>query len=336
MKTINWGIIGCGDVAEVKSGPAFQKAPDSRLLAVMRRNAQKAQDFALRHEVPSWYTSAKDVLENDQINAVYVATPPDSHLELALAALDAGKHVYLEKPMTLNAAQAEKLVARVETSSSKLTVAHYRRQLPAFLKVKELLEKKAIGEVRFADIQILQPPKSQLVADSETNWRVEAHISGGGYFHDLAPHQMDLMTRYFGRPTYVDGFGTNQAGLYRAEDIVTGIMHFESGVHFRGTWCFNAAESSAKDQCVIHGSHGRLEFSFFGDQVVLINNEGSQTFSFDSIPHVQQPMIEATVAYFLGRGPNPCTAEEGLEVMRILDRFSTRPDAEVKEVRTSL
>lgn len=148
MKTINWGIIGCGDVAEVKSGPAFQKAPDSRLLAVMRRNAQKAQDFALRHKVPNWYTSAEDVLENDQINAVYIATPPDSHLKLALAALEAGKHVYLEKPMTLNASEAKKLVAKVETSGSKLTVAHYRRQLPAFLKVKELLGKKAIGDLQ--------------------------------------------------------------------------------------------------------------------------------------------------------------------------------------------
>jgi predicted dehydrogenase len=183
-------------VAEVKSGPAFQQIKDSELLAVMRRDTEKARDFAQRHNVPVWYDDAEELLNDSRINAVYIATPPSTHVELTLKAIKAGKNVYLEKPMAKNSQECTKIIKALEDSKSKLTVAHYRRKLPAFLKVKELLEEKSIGAVRFADIKILQPPKSDLVADSDENWRIDPAISGGGYFHDLAPHQIDLMYHF--------------------------------------------------------------------------------------------------------------------------------------------
>ena len=134
---INWGIIGCGDVAEVKSGPAFQKTVNSELLGVMRRNREKAKDFALRHQVPISTDKAEELLCHDEINSIYIATPPSTHLDYALEALAAGKNVYLEKPMTLTSIEAEKIVKAVKKSKGKLTVAHYRRELPAFKKVKK-------------------------------------------------------------------------------------------------------------------------------------------------------------------------------------------------------
>jgi len=98
-KTIHWGIIGCGDVTELKSGPAFQKVPGSKLVAVMRRNADLARDYAKRHGVARWYSDASELINDPQVDAVYVATPPDSHALYAIQAMKAGKPVYVEKPM---------------------------------------------------------------------------------------------------------------------------------------------------------------------------------------------------------------------------------------------
>lgn len=321
MKTIRWGIIGAGDVAEVKSGPAFQETADSELLAVMRRNGEKAADFARRHGVPKWYDKAEDLLNNKEINAVYIATPPSSHLELTLKALDAGKDVYLEKPMCLNSEEAEKLCRAAEKSDSKLTLAHYRRYLPAFIKARELT--REIGEIRFAQIRIFQPAKSDLIAQSETNWRLDPKVSGGGLFHDIAPHQLDLMLFYFGAIRSMQGASRNQSGLSAADDFVSGSIEFESGAQFQGLWSF-AVDSSANgmDSCEIYGSEGKISFSFYGEKVLLKNAEGEKEFPFSNPAHIQQPMIAETVRYFLGERDNPCSAKEGLKVMRCLDSFT--------------
>tara|TARA_R110002094_G_scaffold193793_1_gene167357 strand:+ start:26 stop:541 length:516 start_codon:yes stop_codon:yes gene_type:complete len=154
--SVVWGIIGCGDVAEVKSGPAFQKCENSELLAVMRRNGDLAQDFAKRHNVPLWYDDADKLLANPDINAVYIATPPSTHLEYALKTLKAGKDVYLEKPMVLSKEEATTLGNAANGSKHKLVVAHYRRFLPMYIQVKDLLDSHAIGDIKFVDLRFLR------------------------------------------------------------------------------------------------------------------------------------------------------------------------------------
>ncbi|HDZ07425.1 hypothetical protein LCGC14_0119210 [marine sediment metagenome] len=322
MTEINWGIIGCGDVAEIKSGPAFQKVPHSNLIAVMRRNKEKAKDFAKRHHVPQWTSNADDILNNVDINAVYIATPPSSHLIYALQALEAGKHVYLEKPMALNATEAQQISNALEKSTGKLTMAHYRRKLPAFLKVKELLDANSIGDIIHVDLQILQSKKELFVADSQDNWRIQPEISGGGYFYDLAPHHVDLMLHFFGPIEKVLGLTKSTNTNANVEELVNGIISFKNGIQFRGIWNFNAAEENEKDECIIFGTNGRIEFSFFGSEVIVKNDKEEQTFSFTNPKHVQEPMIQAVVNYFLGKGENPCTAEDGLLVMHTIEILS--------------
>ena len=320
---INWGIIGCGDVAEVKSGPAFQQIENSNLIAVMRRDPIKAADFAARHGVPQWYANADDLLKNESINAVYIATPPSSHLELSLKALEKGKDIYLEKPMVLNRSEADILIVAAEQSECKITVAHYRRALPGFMKVKQLIDEGAIGEIQFAEIIILQPPKSVIVADTASNWRIEPNVSGGGYFFDLAPHQIDLMLKYFGDVEKAFGFGSNLGKHYDANDIVTGICKFKSGVHFTGTWAFNVNEAQKEDSCKIYGSDGLIEFSFYGEKVSLISKP-SKTFKFSHPKSIQEFMIKETVDYFLGQTDiNPCSIYEAAEVIDIMRTFAS-------------
>jgi predicted dehydrogenase len=307
---------------EKKSGPAFSKVPGSRLLAIMRRDREKAADYARRHEVPHWYSEVEALLEHPDINAVYIATPPDSHRRYALAALAAGKDVYLEKPMALNATEAAELVQAVADSGRKLVVAHYRRALPAFAQVKALLADAAIGRVLWADIHVLQAAKPDLIAASETNWRVEPAISGGGLFHDLAPHQLDLMLHYFGDPIAWQGFSANQQQASAADDVVSGQIRFEDEVLVRGLWHFGVPEALAGEGCVITGSRGQIQFSFFGTEVHLIQDGRSETFYFDPPEHAQQPMIERVVRYFQGEAPNPCSAAVGLQVMEIMDAMT--------------
>jgi predicted dehydrogenase len=320
-QTINWGIIGCGDVTEVKSGPAFSKVPDSKLMAVMRRNGEKAKDYARRHGVPRWYNDADSLINDPQVNAIYIATPPLCHEEYAVQAMRAGKPVYLEKPMALNAAAAERIKQTARATGVKLSVAHYRRQQPLFLKIKELLQQNSVGEVRLVDLKLFQPHQSEMIARSETNWRLDPSVSGGGLFYDLAPHQLDLMMYFFGQPRKVSGMAFNAAHYYEADDITCGQVLFESGVVFNGAWCFTAAER--KDHCEIIGSEGKLSFPIFDHrQIILEKNGRTTTFEFEGLQHVQQPMIQKVVDYFLGRSTNPCSAEEGVEVMRMMEAMT--------------
>jgi len=320
-QTINWGIIGCGDVTEVKSGPAFNKVLNSKLVAVMRRNAEKAKDYAQRHGVEKWYSNADDLINDDEVNAIYVATPPSSHEEYAIKAMKAGKPVYLEKPMALNAQAAERIKKLAGETGIKISIAHYRRQQPLFLKVKKLLEQKAIGEVRFVDLKMLQPHQSDIITKTETNWRIDPSVSGGGLFYDLAPHQLDLMLYFFGRAEKISGIAFNASKYYDADDITCGQILFDSNVVFNGSWCFTVSER--KDQCEIIGSEGKISFPIFDHKQLILEREGARTtIAFDRLQHVQQPMIQKVVEYFLGQSSNPCSAEEGAEVMKMMDAIA--------------
>ncbi|MCX2585289.1 Gfo/Idh/MocA family protein [Pedobacter sp. MR22-3] len=322
MTEIKWGIIGCGDVTEVKSGPAFNKAPNSSLVAVMRRDAAKAEDYARRHQVSKWYSDVDELIHDPEVNAVYIATPPLQHEELTIKALAAGKPVYVEKPMALNSEAAKRMVSAAHQYNVKLSVAHYRRAQPLFLKIKSLIEEKIIGDIRFVDLKMLQPQKNDLIATAESNWRTNPEISGGGLFHDLAPHQLDLMLYYFGSIKSYHGIAVNQSGNQQVDDLVTGHILFENGVVFNGTWCFTVAEAQQADSCVIFGTRGKISFPMFGHQIKVTINGDDEKLDFLPLAHVEQPMIEKVVAYFLNEAENPCSGEEALKTMKLLDGFT--------------
>ncbi|WP_423147252.1 Gfo/Idh/MocA family protein [Rubrolithibacter danxiaensis] len=324
MSDIKWGIIGCGDVTEVKSGPAFNKVKNSSLHAVMRRDLAKARDYAERHHVPEYYCQADELINNPAVDAIYIATPPLYHEEYTIAALQAGKPVYVEKPMTMNESSALKMLECSKTTGVKLCVAHYRRGLPIFKKIKELIDSGEIGEVRFVRMKLFQPDQAEMIAKTQENWRVNPEISGGGLFHDLAPHQLDLMLYFFGDVKTAHGIALNQASLYKADDLVSGEMVFKNNILFQGLWCFTVPEEETADICEINGTKGKITFSVFGHYYKLKTNGKEERFDFEKPMHIQQPMIQEVVDYFLGKGPNPCPAEEAAKVMRIMDDFTRK------------
>lgn len=311
LDKVRWGIIGCGDVTEVKSGPAFQKIINSELVAVMRRTGELAKDYAERHLVPKWYDDADALINDPDVNAIYIATPPGSHKEYTLKAAKAGKSVYVEKPMARNYAECQEMIAACEKEGVPLYVAYYRRAQPRFLKIKELLENGAIGEVRFVSATQYQKDFETGKQPEQLSWRVNPELAGGGLFFDLASHTLDLFDFLLGPITSVHGFASNQAGYYSAEDIVSGTYLFESCVHGIGKWCFTAFENEDINEII--GSKGKITFSTFGNEPIRLTTEqGTEEWSFERPQHVHQPLVETIVSDLISESSTcPSTGMSG-------------------------
>ena len=319
---VRWGIVGCGNVTEVKSGPALQKARDSRLVAVMRRDGARAADYAARHGVPRWYDDADALIGDDEVDAVYVATPPDTHLEYTRRAAAAGKPVYVEKPMARTAAECEQMVAACAAAGVPLFVAYYRRRLPLHLKVASLLAEGAVGAVRLVTLHHMGA--FQASSDGALPWRLDPEVAGvGGLFHDLASHQLDLLDYLLGPLEPVAGVAANLGGHYACHDTMSASWRHASGAVGTGSWCFVAAPQHAGESIDIVGDEGRLSCTAFHlDQPLRLERDGRvREFAVAPPEHVQQPLIESVVDDLLGRGRCPSTGDSALRTARVMDRI---------------
>ena len=322
LNEIRWGIIGVGDVCEVKSAPAMQLIDHSEVVAVMRRNTAKAEDYANRHGIDTWYDKGEKLIHDPRVNAIYIATPPNARVEYCRQAAAEGKAIYVEKPMARTHAECREMLEIVEKYEVPLFVAYYRRSLPNFLKIKSLLADGAIGDVRQVQINLAQSPQNDIVAESEINWRVDPSVAGGGYFYDLGSHQLDLLDYLFGPIKNVYGHARNQGNLYAAEDMVTANFSFEHDILGVGSWCFTAHDSAAQEMTTIVGSKGKISFQTFGSsQVVLENDNGKQQFDFTMPKHIQQPLIQTVVDELRGVGKCPSTGLSAARTNWVMEKI---------------
>ena len=319
MKTIRWGMIGCGDVAEVKSGPGFYKADHSSLVAVMRRNGALAADYARRHGVARWTDDADAIIEAADVDAVYIATLTDSHREYTLRCARAGKPVYVEKPMAMRHAECIEMIEACRTAGVPLWVGYYRRALPRFLKVRDLVEAGAVGPVRIVvSRQLARAPR--LSAGDPLPWRIDPAKSGGGFFFEAVCHTFDFLDFVFGPIEEARGFASNQSGAYRAEDTVAAAYRFRSGVEGCGTWCYAAGEDHEMNEII--GERGRLLFSTSQPVPIrLIRGDKVEEFPLGDPPHVHQPLIETIVAELNGSGYCPSTGISAARTAWVMDQI---------------
>ncbi|MFV0330446.1 MAG: Gfo/Idh/MocA family protein [Dysgonomonas sp.] len=320
METIKWGIIGVGAVTEKKSGPAFYKIENSALIAVMRRDEEKVKDFAKRHLVEKYYTDADQLINDPDINAVYVATPPQSHKEYAIKVLRAGKPVYVEKPMAMDYAECKDIIDVANEVNQKLFVAHYRRALPYFLKVKELLDNNAIGKLLTADVRFYRPASASDKDKEKQTWRLKRDIAGEGYFFDLAPHTLDILDFLLGEIEEAKAYCKNLGGFYEVADTLSAIWQFKSGITGGGEWCFVAPEQSREDSITITGTNGVIRFSTFAfTPICLSTDRGNEYFEPEQPEHIQQPLIQAIVNELRGVGSCPSTGVSAARTARVMD-----------------
>ncbi len=319
---IRWGIIGVGDVTEVKSGPAFYKLNHSELVAVMRRNAEKAADYAQRHGIKKWYSNASELINDPEVDAVYIATPPDSHANYAIEAMNAGKPVYVEKPMARHYSECLELLKVSEQTGVPLWVAYYRRTLPAYLKAKELVETGAIGKPLMVNIKLYKEAAERKQKPEEMHWHVFPEIAGAGHFFDLASHQFDYLNFVFGKITEAKGTAANIASLYPAEDTVSASWKHESGVIGSGTWSFVVDKNSVEDIIQIVGESGKISMPCFSHgTLALTNGNGTETFEFDNPEHISQNLVEQVVNELRGNEKCVSTGESAARTSWVLDEI---------------
>ena len=322
MKQINWGFIGCGEVTEKKSGPAFNEVEGSQVVAVMSRSENKARSYAERHHVRKWYKDASELIEDPDVNAVYIATPPSSHATFAIMAMRAGKPCYIEKPLAASYNDCIRINRISEQTGVPCFVAYYRRYLPYFQKVKEIIESGTIGNVVNVQVRFSVPPRDlDFQSGKEMPWRLQPDIAGGGYFYDLAPHQIDLLQNLFGVITRAHGYPANRAHLYQAEDTLSACFFFESGIPGSGSWCFVGHESAKEDCIEVISEKGSLSFSVFTYQPIeVITSEGKNLITVPNPPYVQLPLIKSVIQHLQGIGKCDCTSVSATAVNWVLDR----------------
>lgn len=313
---IRWGILGCGAVTEQKSGPAFQKANGSALVAVMRRSRALAADYARRHGVPRFYDRAEDLLADPEVDAVYVAAPPGAHLDLALAVAAAGKPAYVEKPMARTHLECTRMIEAFAAAQKPLAVAYYRRALPRSRRVKALIDEGAIGapvslSYRYA------APRTRIAS----GWRLDPAQSGGGLFLDVGSHALDLFDWLLGPLEAVSGDAARRSpdpGV--VEDVVAMRFRAERGAIGSATWDF-AGLGPHVDACEIGGTDAILRFPVFGDgPIVLVSPSGGEERFLDPTPeHIAGPLIQNVVDALLGRAACVSTGESAARTSRVMD-----------------
>jgi predicted dehydrogenase len=319
LSHVRWGIIGCGAVTEVKSGPAFSKVPDSSLVAVMRRDGDKARDYAQRHGVPRWYDDAAALIADPTVDAVYIATPPSSHRDYALMAIAAGKPVYVEKPMAIDHMECMAIVEAGRAARVPVFVAYYRRMLPRFRRIAALLAEGAIGTPRLVNVLLHHPFEARYQDPANLPWTVRPALSGGGIFVDIGCHTLDILDFLLGPIVEARGMVSHQMDAYPAEDTVAMAFGFGSGVLGTGLWNFCA--DRREDRVEIVGDRGRLVFATFGEEAIRLEAGGHVEDILLANPrHIQQPLIESIVAELTGKGVCPSTAESGARTSWVMDQ----------------
>lgn len=321
-KSIRWGIIGCGNVVEIKSGPAYQKTEGFELHAVTRRDLSKAKDFAARHNVPIVFPNAQTLIEDPEIDAVYIATHPDSHKEYALAVAASGKPCCIEKPMATHYSDCLEILNAFENAQRPLFVAYYRRCLPRFLKVKEWLDSGKIGSIRHVNWR-LSKIATEIDRSGEYNWRTDANIAPGGYFDDLASHGLDFLDFLIGKIESVHGIPTNQQGFYKPYDAITACWIHDNKVTGTGSWNFGSHQEN--DKVEIFGSEGEIEFSLFQDvPFTCSSDEGQELCSTPYPENIQLPFVEAIRSHLRGESTHPSTGVSAARASWAIDQILAR------------
>ncbi|NIJ45691.1 putative dehydrogenase [Wenyingzhuangia heitensis] len=301
MKQVNWGIIGVGNVCEVKSAPAMYKTPNSTVIAVMRRDIDKAKDYAKRHHIEEWTNNADDIINHPEVNAVYIATPPKYHKAYALKVAAAGKACYIEKPMAITHQECIEIEKAFKAKNLPLYIAYYRTCLPNFLKAKELITNGTLGNLLNVQLNLTKPLDVKDENYEAHNWRVDPKIAGDGYFYDLGSHQLNILEFLIGDIEHVQGLAINQSKIYKSNDVVAANILFKNNVVGSCFWAFNNGITTKRDELIINGTKGNIKMTCFNDNpIILTLADGSQKeFDIPYPEHVQQPLIASIIGDLL-------------------------------------
>ena len=324
-KIIRWGMIGTGDVTERKSAPSFNKIENSRLVAVGNRTFEKAEDYAARHGVPTVHRDPYDVIRNPEVDVVYIATPPGSHMAYALETIREGKPLYIEKPMARTWDECNIINEAAEEKGVPVYVAYYRRSLDYFKKVRSIIQEGDLGRILHINMRQYFAARHEDYESEDLPWRVIPEDAGGGYFHDMGCHALDILFYIFGDPLEVSGMVSNMGGLYEPEDTLSANLTLPGGLLVSAGWSFVAPEPFQKDLVEVIGEKGRLRFSIFSFKpITLFTGDHKETMATIQPEHIQLPHIRSIVSELNGNGKCPATGKTSAVTSRVMDIITSR------------
>lgn len=321
MKTLRWGIIGAGDIVKKRVAPAINDLPDNELIAVARSRAELAEASAKELGARRWYADWREMLADDEIDAVYIATPVFLHAEQTIAAAEAAKHVLCEKPMAMNVEECDRMIAASEANSVRLGIAYYRRFYPVLARVREILKSGEIG--RAVVVQINAFEYQPLRKEDERGWFVDSSKSGGGPMMDFGCHRIEVLTDLFGEPDTQASLITKTIFDRDVEDTAALIMECSAGPLATVTVTHGAFEP--QDTLSIYGTNGSIHVPVLNTGDVTITT-AEQTRSESHPPHanIHLPLIaDFADAVRLGRDPR-VGGDTGRMVAAIEDRIYGR------------
>ncbi len=249
--SVNWLVVGVGDIAVKRVLPAILSEPRSRLAGIVTRDPAKGAAYG----VPAW-TSLSDALEQASAVAVYVATPVFLHAPQTIACLRAGKHVLCEKPMAMRYEEACSMQRAAVESGRILGIAYYRRTYPKVKRAAHLMAASAIGRPVFAEATCHSWFDT---GDAARAWLADPVKAGGGPLYDIASHRIDLMNYLFGKPVRVTAQMSTLVQKVAVEDNATVLIEYENGV--RGMVDVRWHSRVARDEFRIRGTEGEIEMS---------------------------------------------------------------------------
>jgi 1,5-anhydro-D-fructose reductase (1,5-anhydro-D-mannitol-forming) len=323
-------MIGTGDVTERKSAPSFNKIENSRLVAVANRTFEKAEDYAARHNVPTVHRNPHDVIRNPEVDIVYIATPPGSHMDYALETIEEGKPLYIEKPMARTWEECNIINEAAEKKGLPVYVAYYRRSLDYFKKVRSIIQEGDLGKILHINLQQYFAARHEDYESQNLPWRVIPEDAGGGYFHDMGCHALDILFYIFGDPMEVTGMVSNMGGLYEPEDTISANLILPGRLLVSASWSFVTPEPFQKDLVEVVAEKGKLKFSIFSFKpITLFTGDHKETMAIIQPEHIQLPHIRSIVAELNGNGKCPATGKTSAVTSRVMDIITSRGNSDL-------
>ena len=311
LERVRWGLIGCGDIARKRVAPALRDSALCELVAVARARAELAESFAREYGARHWYSEWQEMLMDYEVDAIYVATPVHLHAEQVIAAAERGKHVLCEKPMALDVAECDRMIAACRSNDVKLGVAYYRHFYPAVRRVKELVASGELGVPVVAQMNAFEwfDPKTT----DPRYWLVRKELSGGGPMFDFGCHRIEVLLNVLGEISDVKATLSNTLFDRDVEDVATAIFRFARGACAVLTVSHAAREP--QDTFDLYFSRGSVHISVLNEGTMrVISTNGERVETHPNATNIHQPLIEDFARAVLENRDPLVTGEVGRKV----------------------
>ena len=316
---LRWGLIGCGDIARKRVAPALSGSSRSELVGVSRADRNRLDEFADTFGVPHRFGNWRELVQSEHVDAIYVATPVNLHAEQASAAAESGKHVLCEKPMAMNVAECDRMLAAAEANGVKLGIAYYRHFYPVVRRMKELMESGEIGKPIVAQVDAFEWFNPTL--SDPRAWLLRPEISGGGPMFDFGCHRIQLLLHLFGPLKRVSAVNSTALFDREVEDTASASFKFSNGTV--ATLTVSHAVMQARDTFTIWGSEGAIKTEVLNEgKLIITTRDGERTETHASARNIHQPLIEDFVRAILDDQQPLVTGEVGKAVAEVEEEIS--------------